>query len=180
MRTVEEIKADIEACSCSGTQQRLDDLWLEWFRCVAYQVQPDRLREMCEAERSGRYVVMPCKVGDTVYWAERLCGVHVHEGTVISFCFDKKALWMYVRYKDGLSYHHKTDAYFNKAIFFTRAEAEAVMSPKCKWLDGDLCKHLENANDDGSPGWCIKGPCDKEAALEKERNDIKNGKNSSV
>ena len=30
----------------------------------------DRLQQICEAERDGRCVVLPCKVGDTVYWAD--------------------------------------------------------------------------------------------------------------
>jgi hypothetical protein len=39
--------------------------------CSAYintfGVSIDRLREICEAERDGRLVLMPCKVGDMVY-----------------------------------------------------------------------------------------------------------------
>ena len=30
-------------------------------------VSPDRLRELAQADREGRCVVLPCKVGDTVY-----------------------------------------------------------------------------------------------------------------
>jgi hypothetical protein len=30
----------------------------------------DRLQEICNAERDGRCVILPCKVGDTVYWAD--------------------------------------------------------------------------------------------------------------
>lgn len=67
MRTIEEIKADIEECSCFGTQSKLDALWLEWFRCLFYSIEPDRLSEICQAEREQRAVVLPCKVGDTVW-----------------------------------------------------------------------------------------------------------------
>jgi hypothetical protein len=39
--------------------------------CSAYintfGVSVDRIREICAAERDGRLVVLPCKVGDTVY-----------------------------------------------------------------------------------------------------------------
>lgn len=34
-------------------------------RCL--EVDPDRLRELAEADRDGRLVVLPCKVGDTVW-----------------------------------------------------------------------------------------------------------------
>lgn len=35
---------------------------VEWIEGISI----DRLREICEAEREGRLVVLPCKVGDTV------------------------------------------------------------------------------------------------------------------
>ena len=66
MRTVDEIKADI-AATASGTQHQHDAAWLEWFRAVAQGIEPDRLEEICNAERDGRCVVLPCKAGDTVY-----------------------------------------------------------------------------------------------------------------
>lgn len=39
----------------------------------------DRLRELLEADREGRSVVLPCKVGDTVYQAdtERVYGLKI-------------------------------------------------------------------------------------------------------
>lgn len=66
MRKIEEIKADISA-TAYGTQHQHDAAWLEWFRVVAQGIDPDRLEEICQAEREGRCVVLPCKVGDTVY-----------------------------------------------------------------------------------------------------------------
>lgn len=38
----------------------------------------DRLRELVEADRDGRCVVLPCKIGDTVYSVLPLCGVNSH------------------------------------------------------------------------------------------------------
>lgn len=35
------------------------------------KVEPGRLRELAEADRDGRLVVLPCKVGDTVYILHR-------------------------------------------------------------------------------------------------------------
>lgn len=37
----------------------------------ALGVEADRLRELAEADKAGRCVVLPCKVGDTVYTIER-------------------------------------------------------------------------------------------------------------
>lgn len=57
-RTVEEIKADIENVSATGTQKQLDLVWLEWFRVAANDIEPERLVEICQAERENRLVVL--------------------------------------------------------------------------------------------------------------------------
>ena len=41
-------------------------------------VTPDRLRELAQADREGRCVVLPCKIGDTIYEIIR----HRNSGTV--------------------------------------------------------------------------------------------------
>ena len=51
MRMVEEIEEDISSCANGGSQQRLDELWLQWFRATAHDIKPDRLRELCAAEK---------------------------------------------------------------------------------------------------------------------------------
>lgn len=49
----------------------------------------DRLRELAEADRAGRLVVLPCKVGDTVYFRTYDCngtvdlGIQPHKVTAI-------------------------------------------------------------------------------------------------
>lgn len=40
----------------------------------ALGVEPSRLRELAEADKDGRVVVLPCKVGDTVYTNNRVLG----------------------------------------------------------------------------------------------------------
>ena len=67
MRTVDDIEQDKALCVGCGTQHELDKLWLEWFRAVAFDIPLDRLKEICEAEKDGRCVVLPCKVGDNLY-----------------------------------------------------------------------------------------------------------------
>lgn len=56
----------------------------------AMGVEADRLRELAEADKDGRVVILPCKVGDTVWFktyknnARDCIGVQPHEVTRIS------------------------------------------------------------------------------------------------
>lgn len=56
----------------------------------ALGMKPDRLRELAEADKDGRVVVLPCKVGDKVWFetyknnARDCIGVQPHEVTRIS------------------------------------------------------------------------------------------------
>ena len=85
-----------------------------------------RLRELAEADRAGRLVVLPCKVGDTVYW--------VH-GAVITECkvhrIQKNRNGLYICLKSKKSHGaFRTDLCFGKSIFLTREEAEKALEAK--------------------------------------------------
>ena len=55
-------------------------------RCL--KVDPGRLRELAEADKDGRLVVLPCKPGDTVYMISwRLNGRHKIEERVFSLTY---------------------------------------------------------------------------------------------
>ena len=77
----------------------------------ALGVEPSRLRELAEADKDGRVIILPCKVYETD-------GVRVYEHTVREViyetaggpAFDKNAI--------------------GKSIFLTRAEAERAMEGK--------------------------------------------------
>lgn len=45
---------------------------IERFQSITRDIPLDRLEAMCDAERNGRLVVLPCKVGDTVYTIEEI------------------------------------------------------------------------------------------------------------
>lgn len=76
-------------------------------RCL--KVEPGRLRELAEADRDGRLVVLPCKPGDTVYTISwRLSGRHKIEERVFS-----------LTYFDPAKY--------GKAYFLSREEAEKAL-----------------------------------------------------
>lgn len=76
-------------------------------RCL--KVEPGRLRELAEADKDGRVVVLPCKPGDTVYMISwRLNGRHEIEERVF-----------------GLTYFDP--AKYGKDYFLTREEAEKAL-----------------------------------------------------
>ena len=76
-------------------------------RCL--KVEPARLRELAEADKDGRLVVLPCKPGDTVYMISwRLNGRHEIEERVF-----------------GLTYFDP--AKYGKDYFLTREEAEKAL-----------------------------------------------------
>ena len=78
----------------------------------------DRLRELAEADREGRCVVLPCKFGDTVYSIrhERV----PDDDYRMSFHIEMRI----VSQKFGLIH---ADC-IGKSVFLTRAEAEAALA----------------------------------------------------
>ena len=83
----------------------------------------DRLRELAEADKDGRVVVLPCKVGDTVYW--------VH-GAVITECkvyrVQKNRKGLYICLKSNVSHGaFRADLSIGKTVFLTREEAEKAL-----------------------------------------------------
>jgi hypothetical protein len=143
MRTIEEIKADIEnSRECDkilegvgliglcpkGTCQFCDlytsggttDLKLELYETLTADIPLDRLAEICNAEREGRCVVLPCKVGDTVYFIEN--GRPYNVGvTSIEISSKGIALYLYGMWK------RITPQDFGKTVFLTHPEAEAKL-----------------------------------------------------
>ena len=67
----------------------------------------DRLRELVEADKQGRCVVLPCKEGDLVYWALN--------GSLYKTSFRLSAL-----------------KYFGKYVFDTREAAEAALAKETR------------------------------------------------
>ena len=82
-----------------------------------------RLRELAEADKDGRVVVLPCKVGDTVYWVN---------GAVITECkvhrIQKNRNGLYICLKSNVSHGaFRADLSIGKTVFLTREEAEKVL-----------------------------------------------------
>lgn len=67
MRTVEQIKADYERAVAAGNPTWITFWDGEVRLATARGISQSRLEEICDAERDGRCVVLPCKVGDKIW-----------------------------------------------------------------------------------------------------------------
>jgi hypothetical protein len=113
---------------------------LERYKAIA-DITTDRLSEICAAERDGRLVVLPCKVGDTVYVVVTDCDCAYADNMndcaycdyVVMPCDD------FFRYDEdewecGFKPHVREGKFsiamyeqLGKTVFLTRAEAEAAL-----------------------------------------------------
>ena len=101
----------------------------------ALGVEPSRLRELAEADKDGRVVVLPCKVGDTVYMIERI--FDIDNGICDEICARKvighggnnlNQLWLIG--SGGICNAYIFVSEFGKTVFLTREEAERAMEGK--------------------------------------------------
>ena len=88
----------------------------------------DRLKELVEADRKGRCVVLPCKLHDKVFFVENGC---VKETEVDSFHNWTSGHWKISTHTDRMFDHWKgyeiDFSGINKTVFLTREEAEAAL-----------------------------------------------------
>jgi hypothetical protein len=95
--------------------------------CVTWlEKQFAKLNEYEEAKAEGRLVVLPCKVGDTVwyipqYGGKPYCGVK--EGHAQHITLSSR----YWRIQVREHHPHNTDFVLGKTVFLTRAEAEEAL-----------------------------------------------------
>lgn len=93
---------------------------------IVREIKTDRLRELAKAEQDGRMVMLPCGVGDTVYW--------LHNG-VITECrvhrVQMNRTGMFICLKSKVSHGaFRVDICLGKTVFLTREEAEAALAGK--------------------------------------------------
>ena len=109
-----------------------------WQRLTACSDIPlERLEEICNAEREGRCVILPCKVGDTIYVVGLKCLVeNTSRWECAMFeCDDcnKKADYEIFKKTATVNFiqrlmSEKDDLFvIGKSVFFTREEAEAAL-----------------------------------------------------
>ena len=74
----------------------------------------------------------PCKLGDTVYWADKSIPLksHILTGKVFALGIDEHfKIWVSVRYTNGLTFYHPQSD-FKKILYFTRKEAKKALAEK--------------------------------------------------
>lgn len=89
---------------------------------------PNRLRELAEADKDGRVVVLPCKVGDMLYEVTGRKTISVYKvkairvelfGLFIEWGIVEGFVWQYL---NGINANE-----IGKTVFFTREEAERAL-----------------------------------------------------
>lgn len=83
----------------------------------------DRLRELAEADKDGRVVVLPCKVGDTVWRIVRDGEPHITRDEVRDMCFADDMTPCIELVGGRVTFTEK----FGKTVFLTREEAEKAL-----------------------------------------------------
>ena len=83
----------------------------------------DRLRKLAEADKDGRLVVLPCKVGDTIYHISKVRTSHFEDDKII---IDDEGRWKI--YEMPFALIHLP--YIGKSYFLTREEAEKALKTK--------------------------------------------------
>lgn len=84
-----------------------------------------RLAEYEDAEKSGLLIRLPCKVGDTVYFA---CpGCKISDAKVTGFWVLSE--WIQLQLSNGSTFTcwDGPNVYFGKTVFLTREEAERAL-----------------------------------------------------
>lgn len=80
-------------------------------------------------------VVLPCNVGDKVFFVHDTCdengieGYTISEGEVHGISKDKNAIWVFCRYNNGLTYYHTVNE-FGEDVFFMKMGAEKALKER--------------------------------------------------
>lgn len=109
----ENVLLEIEALRALEKSMRIKDI-------LGNDYDLDRLRELVQADREGRCVVLPCKFGNKVYFP--LLG-RIIEKTVYSIVTFSNSQRIYC---DGTSEFFRPEN-FGKTVFLTRAAAEKAL-----------------------------------------------------
>jgi hypothetical protein len=145
VRTIEEIKADLEYAVSEERCALTEKLYNELCGAIADGIPVSELETMCTAWKDKRCVVLPCKVGDTVHgypsryvdgtgkhfktmeWKVACIHYSINKSGEISATF-RASVWEEYR---GKKYAYYTEdipfSDFGQTVFLTRPEAEAAL-----------------------------------------------------
>ena len=88
----------------------------------------DRLRELAEADKEGRCIIPPCKVGETVYFVN---AKQILEFAVVGYAVDETGIsWVHSEHVDKIGNTNErtfSPDRFGKNTFFTHEEAEKAL-----------------------------------------------------
>lgn len=94
----------------------------------ALETKPERLRELAAVDKDGRVVVLPCKVGETVYFVN---AKQILEFAVVGYAVDETGIsWVHSEHVDKIGNTNErtfSPDRFGKNTFFTREEAEKAL-----------------------------------------------------
>lgn len=87
-----------------------------------------RMVELMKADKGGRVVVLPCKVGDTIYFVN---AKQILEFTVVGYAVDETGIsWVHSEHVDKIGNTNErtfSPDRLGKNTFFTREEAEKAL-----------------------------------------------------
>ena len=141
-RTIEEIKADIEVRQHDLSslyekfnarfplhEKEIAELKDELRLVIEHEsvkrntaicgIPLDRLEAICQAERDGRCIILPCKVGDTV-WV-------LSDGEAVECVMDDAMRFKAVKYNLEIMRHFNGKIGEQQTVFLTRESAEAAL-----------------------------------------------------
>ena len=99
---------------------------------ASYDFSAKKMLEFIRADKAGRCGVLPCKVGEKIYY---LNGKYIIEVEVVGYKVDETGAWLFI----GETYNPETNRAYHcdleterigKTVFFTREEAERAMEEK--------------------------------------------------
>ena len=128
VRKCAELSKELQRYKDTGLEpeevQDFVDRWKKSVKIAGFVKQNDisRIKELLQAESEGRLIVLPCKVGDTV-WRIVGCGTNGHRSV------QKRKVLAVTIYHTGDMVIHTDGAEnrFGKTVFLTREAAEAAL-----------------------------------------------------
>ena len=121
---IRQLYSALAACEDTGLEpEEVDKLTKDWSDLCTVLGECggiDALRELAEADKDGRLVVLPCKVGNTVYFALLGRIIEKQVFSIVSFSNSTRI------YCGGTSEYFRPED-IGKTFFLTREEAEKAL-----------------------------------------------------
>ena len=126
LRNREDVRAYEEAGLTAEEVSTLVKDWNDLCTIVGECGGITRVKALAEADKDGRVVVLPCKVGDTIYHISKVRTSHFEDDKII---IDDEGRWKIYEMPFALIQL----PYIGKSYFLTREAAEAALEamPKC-------------------------------------------------